>query len=163
MEHVEKTARSYAKRQYKSFDKLYIDECIAEAYFWLVILLFESKEEVLKHENPMAFVRMKIGYKLKEYWAPYATSTISYLKKKGKEPPKIEQYTDDMSPRENIEIQCFLSLESVLRLPLEREIYQYHIKCMDVKEIAEKLEIRTKRVQKILTRIRKRIQHLEQD
>lgn len=159
MEKVELTARKYARKQFKTNDIAFVDECIAEAYFWLVILFHEQKEELSQQEDTIAYVRMKIGYKLKEYWAPYSTSTMSYVKKKGEVLPQKVEFKEEQLPKDDCKIDCYICLQDALRLKVEEQIYQLFIQNIDTKEIAKQLKIKPKKVEKHLARIRKRLKN----
>lgn len=159
MEKVELTARKYARRQFRSHDEQFVNECIAEAYFWLVIIFLEHKEELKQQEDTIAYIRMKIGYKLKEYWAPYATSTISYIKKKGEVLPQKVEFKEAELPKEDQTVDCIICLQSVLKLKIEEDIYNLLLENKTIKEIAVTLKVKIKKVEKHLARIRKRLKN----
>jgi hypothetical protein len=161
MSRVRLTAINFARKNFKSRDLQFVDECIAEANFWLVILFVEFKQELFEKENTLAYIRMKIGYKLKEYWAPYATSTMSYIKKKGEQLPETVEFKEEDVQTTNVDIECFECLQSALRTELDWRVYEHHLLNETPKEIGIALQIRTKKVQKVLARIRKRLKDLE--
>lgn len=160
---VEATALSFARRRFKTIDEQYVDECIAEANFWLVVLFEEFKEEILKQEDTLGYIRMRIGYKLKEYWAPYATSTMSYKKQKGETLPQIVEFVEKDLPKESTDIPCFDCLQSILKLSNEWDVYEHHLLNKTPKEIGLALNLKEKKVQKILAKIRKRLKVLQKE
>lgn len=162
LEKVRATALNFAKKHFKQRDLQFVEECIAEANFWLVVLFVENQEQLFLQENTLAYIRMKIGYKLKEYWAPYATSTMSYHKKKGEVIPTTVEFKEEELPTTtNVDIECFECLQSVLKTQLDWSVYEHHLLNETPKEIGVVLKIRTKKVQKILARIRKRLKDMQ--
>ncbi len=158
---VARTAGNFAKRRFRSRDQQFVDECVAEAYFWLVVIFDEFKEELSKSENPEAYVKSKVGYKLLEYWAPYATSTLSYLKKNGKQVPLLDVLSEEDLARQDTEIECFLCLQSVMKTQLDWDVYEQHLLNKTPREIATALNTRLRKVQKVLARIKKRLKSLQ--
>lgn len=157
MQQVSVTAMNFAKRRFRGHDELFVDECISEAYFWLVILFNEFKEEIQNQEDTLAYIRMKVAYKLKEYWAPYATSTMSYIKKNGHTLPQTVKLNDQQFAVKDTGIDCFICLNSILKSQLEWDIYEHYLLKKSFDQIGTALGVRGRKVQKILCRIRKRL------
>lgn len=157
MQQVSATARNFANRRFRGHDDLFVEECIAEAYFWLVVLFAEFAEDIARQDDTIAYIRMKVAYKLKEYWAPYATSTMSYVKKQGQEIPQTVELDDQQFAVKDTEIDCFICLQSVLRTQLEWEVYEHYLLGKEFDEIAKALGVKSKKVQKVLAKIRKRL------
>lgn len=164
---VRSTAVNFARRKHKHLDPMFIEECIAEANFWLVIIFNEYHAELIVHDNPVAYIRSKVGYKLREYFAPYATSTMSYLKKKGELVPQTDEYEEASEPnldylaRENTDTACFECIQSILLTPLDWKVYEHHLLGQNNEEVGKALKIRPRKAKKVLTRIKKRLLALQ--
>jgi hypothetical protein len=157
---AERVARGYARGKSRQRDAAFVDECIAEAYFTVVELLWTSLKEI-KEKYPdiverHKFIRMSIGYKLKEYWAYRATSTISFLKKRGivvkhQSIETCQVISDDSSLNE------FIALDHATRDQVERRVIEFYCMGNDLELISIKCSMSQKRVKKILIRVKKRL------
>ena len=152
---AKKVGRNFARRRGRKFDRFFIDEMETEALFWLVILYTEKYEELQRHDNLEAFLRQKIGYKLKEYIFRVACSTFSYLKKKGKHIPNEVDFVE--LGKQDTDIPCFECLQSVLYTEVEWDIYELHIRGNEPEFIAAKLGKSAVRIRKVLSKIKKRL------
>ena len=76
---------NFARKVGKQKNKQFIDECQAEALFWLFILFHENFWEIMWQESAEAYIRMKLSYKLKEYWSSRDSLSLTYYKQRGKQ------------------------------------------------------------------------------
>lgn len=157
---IQRVAKGFARRRFRQHDLAFVEECIAEAQFIVVELIWTSlksiKEKYPDDTERHKFYRMSVGYKLKEYWALRATSTESYLRKKGIEVRQHQLY-ESTAIRYYSEADEFLALEHAVRNELELRVVEFFCMGNTRELIAEKCGLSISRVKKILTRIKKRL------
>jgi hypothetical protein len=162
LEQVQRVAKGFARRRFRGTDLAFVDECIAEANFVVCELIYTSlaqlKAKYPEIEERFTFYRMSVGYKLKEYWSLRATSTESYLRKKGIE-VKQHQLHESQAIRYYSEADEFIALENAARDEVEKLVLQFHAMGNTRDLIASKCGISERLVKKILIRIRKRLRH----
>lgn len=160
IEQAERVAKGFARRRFRGTDLAFVDECIAEAYYTVVCIVYESLAEVRvrypDRDERFTFYRMSVGYKLKEYWSSRATSTESYLRKKGIE-IRQHQLNESHLVKSYSEADEFIALENAVRNERERRVVELHAMGNARDLIASKLSLSEKLVKKILTRIKKRL------
>lgn len=157
---VERVARGFARRRFRGSDAAFVEECIAEGNFVVVELIWTSLSEIKARfpdkEERFKFYRMSVGYKLKEYWSLRATSTESYLRKKGIE-IRQHQLHESHAIRYYSDADEFIALEHAVRDELELRVVEFYAMGNARDLIASKCGISERRVKKILIRIRKRL------
>lgn len=160
LEQAQRVARGFVSRRGRQRDMMFKEEMEAEAAFLATEILWEEyvqlKERIPDIEERHRFIRKRIGYGLLEYVSHRASSTISYLKKKG----IVEEHVvirDSHLCRCNDDIECMIALESVTADELERCVVQYHAMGNPRDLIASKCGLTRNRVKKILSRVRRRL------
>jgi len=160
IEQLERVAKGFARRRLKSIDEMFVDECIAEAYFVIVELIYTSLESI-KAEYPnlddrYKFYRTTVGYKLKEYWSYRATSTISFLKKKG---ISVQHYSlwEGAAIQYHSSLDIYIAMEHAARNDLERKVVELTAMGNPKELIAEKCALKPKQITKILKRVENRL------
>jgi Cys-tRNA synthase (O-phospho-L-seryl-tRNA:Cys-tRNA synthase) len=157
---IERVARGFAKRRFRGMDVAFVEECIAEGNFTVVELiwtgLIELKAKYPDVEERFKFYRMSVGYKLKEYWSLRATSTESYLRKKGIELHRHQLHESD-AIRYYSEADEYVAMEHAVRDELELRVVEFYAMGNTRDLIAQKCGISERRVKKILIRIKKRL------
>lgn len=157
-----RVGQNFARRRGKH-NPQFVDECVTEALFWLVVLMNEKQEEIQRQENLEAYLRRKIGFKLFEYWCLYTPSTLSYLLKKGKHVVSEVEITEGARIDKHSDIDVMICLDNAVRTDMEKKIYQLSIEGGTHLEISVALQIREMRVRKILSRIKKRLKNYNQE
>lgn len=161
LEQSRRVARGFAKRKGRSSDSAYSDEAIAEAAFIVTYLTLTEFEAICeKHptkEERATFFRCSVGYGLKGYFSYRATSTVSYLKKRGIEVRRhaihegmLIEYVSAFDVR--------VCLEAVCNDAVDMRVLEFYSMGNNREEIAVKCGLTPKRVKKILLRIRKRLE-----
>lgn len=157
---VERVAKGFARRRFRGTDEAFVDECIAEGNFVVVELIWTSLQDIKAKypdkEERFKFYRISVGYKLKEYWSLRATSTESYLRKKGVEVRQHQLHESD-AIRYYSEADDFIALEHAVRDELELRVVEFYAMGNARDLIASKCGISERRVKKILIRIKKRL------
>ena len=173
---------NYARKVGKQKNKQFIDESQAEAMFWLFMLFEELYWDIMWQESKEAFIRMRLSYKLKEYWASRDSLSLSYFRRKGKDIPthgritrrETLQHTDDDwddedRPRqnnqrlyaglseENLEVLESDILDSVLRDGVDARILSLYCDGSEPWIIALEVRRSPEFVHKTLTRIERGI------
>lgn len=155
-----RVARGFAKRRGKSKDAMFVDECEAEATFVVTELIYGAIRGVMEKfadkEERFKFYRMSVGYKLKEYYSYRATSTVSYLKKKGIEEQHI-QLQESHALRVNIELECLILMDYICRDEIERRVVDFYAMGNPRDLIASKCGMSVGRVKRILRRVKRRL------
>lgn len=166
LDQSERVARGFAKRKGRGNDKAYIDEAIAEAHYTVTYIILTEYEAVCEKypdkAERMKFYRCSVGYKLMEYFSLRATSTVSYLKRRG---IKVQRHAlhEGMLVEYVSAFDVKVVLESVCVDAVEMRILEFHSMGLDRDEIATKCSISTKRVKKTLARIKRRLMAPVQD
>lgn len=159
---AERVARGYARRKNRGNDKAFIDECVAEALYTVTYLLWTEWDSIKAKYPDKAerdtFLRMTVGYKLKEYFSYRATSTVSYLRKKGIE-VRHEQLHESHVIQYVSPMDVAICLEDVCRDELEKRVIEYYAFGNMIDIVGAKCGISTKRAKKIINRIRRRLQY----
>ena len=157
---VLRVARGFARRRFRGNDGAFVDECIAEGNFVVTEMILTSlstiKEKYPDREERFKFYRMSVGYKLKEYWSLRATSTESFLRKKGIE-IRQHQLHESHALRQYSEADEFIALEHAVRDELELRVVEFYAMGNARDLIASKCGISLRRVKRILIRIKKRL------
>lgn len=171
-----KVGRNYAFRVGRGMDQAFVDECQAEAIFQLVELIWttypaliaEYPEEAARHKMYRGFV----SYRLRDYFSYRATSTVSYLKKKG---ISVVHFSHDdlltfqegqpvehpALARLSIDVEVYILLDSVCHDDVERQVVDLYALGNSKEEIGSIMNISPNRAKKILRRIKRRIRHSE--
>lgn len=146
---------NYARKVNKQRDKFFIDECQAEALYWLFMMFDELYWDIMIQESIEAFIRMKLSWKLKEYWISKDSLSLSYFRSHGK-----QVLTNDHSDKafeslsiENLENTCYEILDAVLRDDMDGTILELFSTGLKVDEIALEVRHSVSFVTKTLTRI----------
>jgi DNA-directed RNA polymerase specialized sigma24 family protein len=153
---AERTAYNFARRQSRHGDEMFVEESKAEARFLASLLFLEHMESIAEKDDPAKFMRMYIGYKLKDYWAKRATSTESYLRKHGKSDVHIP-FKNEMAVVEVSDIDICTCREHVARNEVEERILSLYETGRTKPEIASEMNLHIKNVKKILAKIKKRL------
>lgn len=156
-----RVAIGFAKRRGRGTDAMFVDEMIAEAYAIVTILILSKYDVIVaNHKDREAFYRMSIGYGLKEYVSLRATSTISFLRKRGEVREQVPLRTSDLA-RTYTDDDCFLIMESLCRDEVDKRVIELYSFGDNYKAISAKLGIGEPIVKKTLRRIRKGLKAYE--
>jgi hypothetical protein len=162
LDQSERVARGFAKRKGRGTDGAFIDEAIAEAHYIVTVLILTEYESICEKypdkAERMKFYRCSVGYKLMAYFSHRATSTVSYLKKKGIEVRRHSVH-EGMLVEYVSAFDIKVCLEAVCTDALEMRVLEFYSMGNDREQIGLKCGISPKRVRKILVRIRKRLLH----
>lgn len=157
---AERVARGFARKRNRGGDKGFTDEAIAEALYQVTYLMWTEWESI-KEKYPdkaerATFLRMTVGYKLKEYFSHRATSTVSYLRKKGIE-IRREQLHEAHLVQYISPMDIYIVFEDVCRDELEKRVIEYYALGNMIDIVGARCGISTKRAKKIVNRIRRRL------
>lgn len=160
--HATASATSFTRRQNKLRNPQFLDEAIAEAWaiasdlFLIPGSLTGIKEKCPEPEHQIKFLKATIGHELKQYFSLRATSTISFLKKKGIVTTHTS-LTDTITSADNtLEADAW---DHAVRDEFERWVVELHMQGWDNKKIASECNCSAKAVNKTLTKIKRRLQH----
>lgn len=155
------SAGSYVKKAGKGRDSAFADECEAEAIFIVTCLIYEDWESI-KVNHPDVNDRTKfyysmVKYQLRDYWSYRASSTVSFLKKRGIVISFESISNHNHKAVEDSQLSFAELLENVLRNDTERKIFDLY--CVGNKKeiIATHLNMTLKDVRKVLRDIKARI------
>lgn len=159
-EQAERVARGYARRKNRGIDKAFVDECIAEAVFTVVYLMW-TEWEAIKERYPDkterdTFFRMSVGYKLKAYFCQRATSSVSDLRKKGIEIRREKLHESHIIQRIG-PMDIAICFEDVCDNELEKRVIEYYALGQMPAIIAVRCGISEKRAKKIINKIRRKL------
>lgn len=153
---AERVAKGFAKGRNRQFDEAFVDECITEAWYIIVSMLWEGFWEILEKypnkEERNKFFRMSVGYQLKTYWSYRSKQTVSYLKAKGIVVQHVPVENAIIYNRDN-PLDSLILMESVVRNELERRVVEYYSLGNDKDLIARRCGITRNRVKRILTKV----------
>lgn len=159
-EQAERVARGFARRRNRGNDKAFIDEATAEALFQVTYMMWTEWESV-KEKYPdkaerATFLRMTVGYKLKEYFSLRATSTVSFLRKKG-----IEIRREQLHEAHLIEyvspMDVYICFDDVCENELEKRVLEFYAMGQMYELVAVRCGISTNRTKKIINRVRRKL------
>ena len=160
LDQSERVAKGFAKRRGRSTDGAFIDEAVAEAHYTVTYIILTEYEAVCEKypdkAERMKFYRCSVGYKLMEYFSHRATSTVSYLKKRGIE-VRRHSIHEGMLVEYVSAFDLKVCIESVCADQVEVRILEFHSMGLTREEIAVKCGVSTKRVKKTLARIKRRL------
>lgn len=160
LESIYRVAYSYVKKKWRLFDRFMIQEAAQEAVFVVTELIYVKFQEIVtkypdvteRHRFYMAYA----GFKLRNYFGHRASSSISYLKKKGIK-QEMEELSDVSLSRPDAKTEQMIALDHACRNEYERLVVQYFCMGHDYELIAEKLGSTLKRVKKTLRRVKNRL------
>lgn len=160
MVQAERVVKGFVRSKSKLGDHAFFEECLAEAWFVAVEMMWEQfaaiKAKYPEQKERDKFFRMSIIYRLKEYWSYRATTTISYLKRKGIVVEHLPLNNAEVYTNSN-ETGCKIALENAARDELEKRIVEFYTMGNNYDLISEKCGIHRKQVKAILARIKKRL------
>lgn len=160
--HARRTARGFARGRSRSHDFAFIEECEAEAVFIVTEMILTTLDSIVEKypilEERLKFYRMSVGYHLKGYWAHRATSTLSFLRKKGINEKVFELYEAAASlTRINLDAQVFELTDDLLPTELDKRVVEFYLMQNSREIIAVKCGITPKRVKRILRRLKRKL------
>jgi hypothetical protein len=162
LEQVFRSAYSFVKRRGRLYDKFMVMEAAQEAVYFITHIIYTKLDDVVtKYPDPEErhkFYRMSVGYRLLNYFSLRATSSISYLKKKGVIPEQVE-LADELLSRPDEKTEAMIALEAACRDEFEKIVTQYYGMGNTVELIAAKCGCSEKRVKKSLMRVKRRLQY----
>jgi hypothetical protein len=162
LEQTYRVSYSFVKRRGKLQDKFMVMEAAQEAVFYMVYLIYTRLEEITTKfpdiEDRHKFYRMSVGFRLKEYFSFRATSSISYLRRRGFKLEQVE-ISEEMLARPDEATERLIALEAVCRDEFEKLVIAYVEMGNSRELIAEKLGCSLKRVKKALLRVKRRLLH----
>jgi ATP/maltotriose-dependent transcriptional regulator MalT len=158
--HSERSAKAFIKRRGQSLNRGLVDEAVAEAAFIVTELVLTEYESILA-KNPdrderMKFFRCSVGYGLKGYFSHRATSTVSFLKKRGINIVQ-HQLHESMLVEYTSVFDLEVCLEVVCADEKERMIVEFHAIGNTRDEISAKVGVSSKFVKKTLNRIQQKL------
>lgn len=160
LEHSERAAKGAVRRIGQSQNFGLVDEAIAEAAFIVTVLVMTEYDSILE-KNPdrnerMKFFRCAVGYGLKGYFSFRATSTISFLKKRGIEIKKHRLHESMLVEYTSV-FDLEVCLEAVCADEKERMIVEFHAIGNSREQISAKVGVSQKFVKKTLNRIQQKL------
>lgn len=160
VQQVTRVARGFARRRNRGNDEAFIDEATAEAIFQVTYIMWTEwdgvKDKYPDKAERATFLRMTVGYKLKEYFSLRATSTVSYLRKKG-----IEIRREQLHEAHRIEyvtpMDVYICFDDVCNDELEKRVIEFYAMGLMLEIVAAKCGLTLKRTKKIVNRIRREL------
>ncbi len=158
--HVERTARSIARRRGKTKDTLFLDEATTEGIFIVTELILTSlagiKEKYPDDEKRFGFYRMSVGYGLKAYFSVRNIKTVGYLRKKGIETNHVS-FDDNYVAKTDNSAMMNLMVDEAARTAMEKQVLMFFLMGNPFENIADKTGLEVARVKKVMRRIKRRL------
>jgi len=162
LQQSERVARGFARGRFKSGDAFFLMEAIQEAACIVTELIWSNaewqaiKEKYPDREERHKFFRMTVGYKLREYFSYRATSTLSFLKKKGLE-VKFETVHEGHVVRPCSSLECMIALHDACENELQLRVVEFYSMGNSRELIASKCGLTQTKVKKLLQRVKRRL------
>lgn len=162
LEQTYRVSYAFVKKRGRLQDKFMVMEAAQEAVFYMTYLIYTRLEEIQTKfpdiEDRHKFYRMSVGFRLMSYFSLRATSTVSYLKKKGFTLDQVE-LSEEMLSRPDEATERLIALDAVCRDEFEKLVIAYAEMGNSRELIAEKCGCTMKRVKKVLLRVKRRLQY----
>lgn len=162
--HAKRTAKYFTRQRNRSRDLFFCDEMEAEAIFIVTQIILTEYEAILKKypdaEGRFKFYRMSVGYGLKAYCAYRSMRTINWLRSKGIETKHVK-LEEDYLPVDDHSAMMTIILDEAARTPMEKRVLEFYLMANDLKTIGEKVGLASKRVRKVLKRIKRRLKETD--
>ncbi len=162
LEQTYRVSYAFVKRRGKLQDKMMVMEAAQEAVFFMTYLIYTKLEAIQAKypdvEERHKFYRMSVGFRLLGYFSLRATSTVSYLKKKGFTLEQVDM-SEDMLSRPDEATERVIALDAACRDEFEKLVVSYAEMGNSRELIAEKCGCSLKRVKKTLMRVKRRLLH----
>lgn len=162
LEQTYRVSYSFVKRRGRLHDKFMVMEAAQEAVYFMVLLIYTKLEEITTKypdiEERHKFYRMSVGFRLMGYFSLRATSTVSYLRKKGFKLDQVD-LSEEMLSRPDEATDRLIAIDAACRDEFEKLVFTYAEMGNSRELIAEKCGCSEKRVKKTLMRVKRRLQY----
>jgi hypothetical protein len=155
-----RTGYNYGRRVGKDKNPQFIDECQAEALFWLAILFDERYWEIMYQGDPVKFVRMNLRSKLTAYWKSRDSLSLTYFKTFRGEVKSHVEFTETSRTYKALN-DGYLStidiIDDVVETKLDAEILSLYCDNLTVERISEQVKRSPRFVHTVLNCIERAI------